>query len=215
MRQISKAKLVGVSYAAMVVMATLAGGPQAVAQEAAAASDEKETDGGLNEIVVTAQHRAENQQDVPISITAITADALGSSGVSATSDLSQVVPAVQMTRIGPSGLFFVRGVGTTNAAAGEEGANAFYVDGVYIPDLAGTVNNFNNIARIEVLKGPQGTLFGRNASGGLIHIITRDPSADETIVSGNVGYANFDTVSGQLYASTPLSENLAVDLGKL
>ena len=117
-----------------------------------------------------------------------------------------------MTRIGPSGLFFVRGVGTTNAAAGEEGANAFYVDGVYIPDLAGTVNNFNNIQRVEVLKGPQGTLFGRNASGGLIHIITRDPSSDKTVVSGKIGYANFETVSGQLYASTPLTDNLAWDI---
>jgi iron complex outermembrane receptor protein len=192
----------------MVLAGTLSAG-QALAQEAAGPPV---TEGGLDEIVVTAQHRAENQQDVPISITAITADTLGSSGISATSDLSQVVPAVQMTRIGPSGLFFVRGVGTTNAAAGEEGANAFYVDGVYIPDLAGTVNNFNNIQRVEVLKGPQGTLFGRNASGGLIHIITRDPSTDETIVTGKVGYANYETVSGQLYLSTPLTDNLAVDL---
>lgn len=207
MMQFSKARLVGASYAAMVLAAVLPA-EQALAQEAAGPPAE----GGLAEIVVTAQHRAENQQDVPISITAITADTLGSSGISATSDLSQVVPAVQMTRIGPSGLFFVRGVGTTNAAAGEEGANAFYVDGVYIPDLAGTVNNFNNIERVEVLKGPQGTLFGRNASGGLIHIITRDPSADETIVTGKVGYANFETVSGQLYLSTPLTDNLAIDL---
>lgn len=210
MTQFLKAGTAGVSYATMMLAAMLPAG-QALAQESAG-PPAGETEGGLAEIVVTAQHRAENQQDVPISITAITADTLGSSGISATSDLSQVVPAVQMTRIGPSGLFFVRGVGTTNAAAGEEGANAFYVDGVYIPDLAGTVNNFNNIARVEVLKGPQGTLFGRNASGGLIHIITRDPSTDKTIVKGKLGYGNFETVSGQLYLSTPLTDNLAVDV---
>ncbi|MFA7387694.1 MAG: TonB-dependent receptor [Thiohalobacteraceae bacterium] len=211
MGQNSKSTYLGASCAALALAAILPAGQQALAQDAGNPA-ETGSEGGLSEIVVTAQHREENQQDVPISITAITADTLGSSGVSATSDLSQVVPAVQMTRIGPSGLFFVRGVGTTNAAAGEEGANAFYVDGVYIPDLAGTVNNFNNIARVEVLKGPQGTLFGRNASGGLIHIITRDPDGDETIVKGKVGYANYETVSGQLYASTPLTQNLAVDL---
>ena len=211
MSRISKAKIVRASCASIILAATLSSGQQAIAQVAATpAAPAKE--GGLNEIVVTAQHRSENQQNVPIAITAITAETLGSSGVSATTDLSQVVPAVQMTRIGPSGLFFIRGVGTTNAAAGEEGANAFYVDGVYIPDLAGTVNNFNNIERVEVLKGPQGTLFGRNASGGLVHIITRDPSADRTIVSGNAGYGNYKTVSGQLYASTPLTNNLAVDV---
>ncbi|MFT3966686.1 MAG: TonB-dependent receptor plug domain-containing protein, partial [Sphingobium sp.] len=112
-------------------------------------------DNGLEEIIVTAQRRSENLQKVPISVTAVTASALESAGVSGTNSLPQITPSVTFTRSGPSGLFFIRGVGTTNAAAGEEGANAFYVDGVYIADLGQTINNFNNVERIEVMKGPQ------------------------------------------------------------
>ena len=145
----------------------------------------------LEEVIVVAQHRKENLQAVPIAVTAVTGEALTESGIEASNTLPQLVPSVQFTRSGASGLFFVRGVGTTNAAVGKEGSNAFYVDGVYIADLAQTVNNFNNIDRIEVLKGPQGTLFGRNAFGGLIHIVTRDPG-DELIAKGQVGYANYD-----------------------
>lgn len=167
--------------------------------------------GQLEEIVVTAQRRAERLQDVPIAVTALTSEALESSGVGGTNALPQIAPSVNLGRSGPSGLFFIRGVGTTNAAAGEEGANAFYVDGVYLPNLSQTISNFNNVERVEVLKGPQGTLFGRNATGGLIHIITRDPS-DEFVVRGQIGYANYDTKSGQLYVAGPLSDTLSADL---
>ncbi len=166
---------------------------------------------GLAEIIVTAQRRAENLQDVPIAVTAITADSLKNSGVSATNDLPQIVPSVQMTRSGPSGLFFVRGVGTTNAAAGEESANAVYVDGVYLGDLSQAINNFNNIARVEVLKGPQGTLFGRNATGGLIHIITREPGQD-LVFRGQFGLANYETLSSQGYVAAPLGDKLSADI---
>lgn len=167
--------------------------------------------GRLEEIVVTAQRRAENLQEVPIAVSAITGDSLRNSGVEVSRDLPQVVPSVQFTRSGPSGLFFIRGVGTTNAAAGEEGANAFYVDDVYLGDLSQTINEFNNIERIEVLKGPQGTLFGRNATGGLVHIITREPT-DETVVSGEVGYGNYNTFNAKLYVAGPLTDNVKADL---
>jgi iron complex outermembrane receptor protein len=165
----------------------------------------------LDEIVVTAQRRAENLQEVPIAVTAVTAEALSNVGIDASNALPQIVPSVQMTRSGPSGLFFVRGVGTTNAAAGEEGANAVYVDNVYLGDLSQTINNFNNISRIEVLKGPQGTLFGRNATGGLIHIITEEPGQD-FVLRGQVGYANYDTLSSKLYIAGPLSDKVSADL---
>ncbi|WP_159977615.1 MULTISPECIES: TonB-dependent receptor [unclassified Novosphingobium] len=167
--------------------------------------------GALEEIVVTAQRRAENLQAVPIAIAAVTADALSRAGVNDTNSLSQVVPSVNFQRSGASGLFFVRGVGTTNASVGDEGSNAFYVDGVYIPDLSGTVTQFNNISRIEVLKGPQGTLFGRNAFGGLIHIITKEPG-DVFETQGEAGYSNYQTVQGKLYVGGPVTENVSMDL---
>lgn len=166
---------------------------------------------GLEEIIVTAQRREESLQDVPIAVAAVTAQTLESSGIDTTRDLPQMIPSVQFTRSGPSGLIFIRGVGTTNAAAGEESANAVYVDGVYLADLAQAINNFNNIERVEVLKGPQGTLFGRNATGGLIHIITRDPG-DEFVASGDVGYANYDTWRARAYFAAPIGENVSADL---
>jgi iron complex outermembrane receptor protein len=180
----------------------------AMAQDPAPAVEEQ---AGLEEIVVTAQRRSENLQDVPIAVSAVTAATLERTGIEATRDLPQVVPSVQFTRSGPSGLFFVRGVGTTNAAAGEEGANAVYVDGVYMADLGQTINYFNNIERLEVLKGPQGTLFGRNATGGLIHVITREPGRD-TVMTGEIGYANYNTIHARAYAAGPLSETISADI---
>lgn len=168
--------------------------------------------GGLSEIVVTAQRREENLQSVPISVSALNSATLESTGIQGTADLPQLVPSVQMTRSGPSGLFFIRGVGTTNAAAGEEGANAVYIDNVYLGDLTQTFTQFNNIKRVEVLKGPQGTLFGRNATGGLIHIITRDPPQDKAELKGQFGAANYQTVSSQLYVGAPITDTLSADI---
>ena len=172
-------------------------------QDAPAASSK----GGLKEIVVTAQRREENLRDVPIAVNAITSDALKNAGIADTNSLVQAVPSLNFTRSGPSGIFIIRGVSTPNGAAGEEGSTAVYVDDVYMPDLAQTINKFNNIERIEVLNGPQGTLFGRNATGGLIRIITRDPG-DHTEFKGQVGVGNYDIFSGQAYFSTPLTDNV-------
>ncbi|MCT2401159.1 TonB-dependent receptor [Novosphingobium mangrovi (ex Huang et al. 2023)] len=184
----------------------------AMAQNTTKPAPEKpQQSAGLDEIVVTAQRRAENLQEVPIAIAAVSSDTLSKAGVNETNTLSQVVPAVNFQRSGASGLFFVRGVGTTNASVGDEGSNAFYVDGVYIPDLSGTVTQFNNIERIEVLKGPQGTLFGRNAFGGLIHIITKEPG-DFLEAQGEAGYANYQTVHGKLYVGGPITSNVSMDL---
>lgn len=180
----------------------------ALAEEAGTA---EQGSGGLNEIIVTAQRRAENLQEVPIAVSAVTAEALETTGIDTTRDLPQVIPSVQFTRSGPSGLFFVRGVGTTNAAAGEEGANAVYVDGVYMADLGQTINYFNNIERIEVLKGPQGTLFGRNATGGLIHVITREPG-DTLKADGEFGLGNYETISARAYVGGPIAQGLSADV---
>lgn len=165
----------------------------------------------LEEVIITAQHREELLQDVPIAVSVATAEALKNIGVDATRDLPQLIPSVQFTRSGASGLFFIRGVGTTNAAAGEESSNSVYIDGVYQPDLAQGINTFNNIQRVEVIKGPQGTLFGRNATGGLIHIITREPG-QEMVANFEAGYADYETISGQAYFGGPITEKISADI---
>lgn len=166
----------------------------------------------LDEIVVTAQKRAENMQDVPLAVSAVDAKALSAMGVSGTEDLNVAVPGLNFTNGVGSGLPFIRGVGTSDTSPGNENAISIYVDGVYIPSSTAGIFDFNNIDRIEVLRGPQGTLFGRNASGGIIHVITKDPDLVDSHLDVTVGYGNFSTFTGNLYGSTPLGDSVAVDL---
>ncbi|KKC26013.1 hypothetical protein WP12_10325 [Sphingomonas sp. SRS2] len=106
---------------------------------------------------------------------------------------------------------FLRGIGNSGAAVGNESSVAVYIDGVYYTTVPSGAFALGNIARVEVLKGPQGTLFGRNASGGVIQLITADPSHSQKL-KGNISYGNYKTVNGDLYASTGLSETVAIDL---
>ncbi|WP_144097603.1 TonB-dependent receptor [Croceicoccus sediminis] len=177
-------------------------------------ADEAETKPAAWEIVVTAQKREQNLQDVPVSITAVTSDALVSGGITTTADLSAAVPGLNVTRQLSSIAPIIRGVGNYNSAPGAEGAVAVYVDGVYQPDAHGAVLALANIDRIEVLRGPQGTLFGRNATGGLIHVITRTPSFTPT-GDFSVSYGNKETVELKGYLSGPLSDTIAIDFAGL
>ncbi|EQB02846.1 hypothetical protein L288_15550 [Sphingobium quisquiliarum P25] len=180
------------------------------APDSAAAPESQSADSGLEDIIVTAQRRSENIQRVPIAITAVTADTIQSMGVRGTQDLSSISPGLYFgTQIGNASPF-IRGVGTFAVSAGQESAVSVYVDGVYIASQSGSVFALNNIERVEILKGPQGTLFGRNATGGLIQVITKDPSHD-TQVQGTIGYGNYDTTEAKIYASTGLTDTIAVD----
>ncbi|MFA5632142.1 MAG: TonB-dependent receptor [Porticoccaceae bacterium] len=181
-----------------------------VAAMDAVAQPQRGSVSGLEEIVVTAQRRAESQQDVPIAITTQTADMLVQSGIESTQELGMVVPNLVITREGTAQTAFLRGIGNPAAGAGQEPSVAFYVDGVYNPNPTSATMAFNNIERVEVLKGPQGTLFGRNTTGGVVHVITKDPS-HEAQGSAEVGVGNYDTVKGRFYGTTGLSDDLAAD----
>lgn len=165
----------------------------------------------VEEIVVTAQKRAENVQDVPISIVAVSAQMAKSSGVKSTEDLSILTPGLNFSRVTSSAVIFMRGVGTAGVQAGNDNAIATFVDGIYMPGQAASIVPFNNIERVEVLKGPQGTLFGRNASGGAINVITRTPSYD-TKLEADFGYGNKETIEANIYGTQGLSDVLAADL---
>lgn len=165
----------------------------------------------LEEIVVTAQRRSESVQKVPIAISAVSASMLQAQGITDSAALSASVPGLQLNRSFRGGTPFIRGIGNPSGALGDEGAVAFYVDGVYQTNLIAQLFEFNNIERVEVLKGPQGTLFGRNALGGVVQVITRDPS-HQTQADASVGYSNYDTFRGALYATTGLGDNLAADI---
>ncbi len=152
-----------------------------LAQTAASAED----NGGVPDIVVTAERRETNLQSTPIAITAISADGLRSRGVAVINDLAATVPNLTSTT-GPQGSadanFFIRGVGQFDFIVTNDPGVGVYVDGVYIGRTVGAMLDSGDIARVEVLRGPQGTLFGRNTLGGAISVTTRAP--DPTGFSG-------------------------------
>ncbi|MFM2272108.1 MAG: hypothetical protein RL702_1173 [Pseudomonadota bacterium] len=124
------------------------------------------------EIIVTAQRRAERLQEVPLAISAFTGESLQSQGITSTRDLTIVTPGLNFTQSSFSPQPTIRGIGTRGVSASEESVVPVYVDGVYQPFLASTVMELNNVERIEVLRGPQTALYGRNSTGGAINIIT-------------------------------------------
>jgi iron complex outermembrane receptor protein len=147
----------------------------ATAQQAGASS------GGLQEVIVTAQRREQNEQEIGISLSAVTGADLTDLGVVNATDITKSMPAVVLTQPnGPSSFSLaIRGVVQNDFADHQESPAAIYVDDVYVSQMIGLAFSAFDIDRVEVLRGPQGTLFGRNATGGLAHFISRRPT-DET-----------------------------------
>ncbi|MBA6117080.1 TonB-dependent receptor [Pseudomonas putida] len=167
--------------------------------------------GALETVTVTAQRRSEDLQKVPITVQSFDAERLQNAGVSSTVDLGRLTPGLVYGRGVGLGSPFLRGVGTSSNGPGVENSVAVYVDGVYQATKSSAISDITDVERVEVLKGPQGTLFGRNASGGLIHIMTKDPTY-EPEGRIKVGYANYDTRTTSGYGSLGLSENVAANL---
>ncbi|WKD48466.1 TonB-dependent receptor [Microbulbifer spongiae] len=162
----------------------------------------------IEEVVVTAQKRAENLQDVPIAITAFTGDNIKESGVKNLTDLGKYTPGVEMHNdVALQPIYSIRGIQTNDWTAGSDPAVAVYVDGVYTGRGAGAEIPLTDIERVEVLKGPQGTLFGRNATGGAIHIITIKPQAENT-TELNYTLGNFGRQSSDLVLNGQLTDGL-------
>jgi iron complex outermembrane receptor protein len=195
-------------YSAMMPMAVLMNPVGALAAPdpaPAAAVDE------VQEIIVTAQRRKERLQDVPIVVDAFAGDQLEEAGIKSTLDLAAVTPGLEFGTQAAYGQPFLRGVGTVANGPGVESPVALYVDGIYYGAMIGSVLTLNDIEQVEVLKGPQGTLFGRNATGGLIQITTKDPTQK---FDGYVdaGYGSYNTATGDLYVTGGVTQSVAADL---
>lgn len=165
----------------------------------------------LEDIVVTAQRRAESLQKVPVSVTAIGGEGLAARNLQQVSELGTIVPGLNIPK--GSGVLqpFLRGIGNLTTAAGNESSVALYIDGVFYSRLSIAAFALANVDRVEVLKGPQGTLFGRNSSGGVIQVITKDPSHSPAM-EASLGYGNLATLEGKFYGTTGLTDKVAVDL---
>ena len=157
------------------------------------------TTGGLEEIIVTAQKRAQYSQDVGIALSAVTGDDLASLGAASATDITKAMPAVVLTQPnGPSSFSLsIRGVTQNDFADHQESPAAIYVDDVYVSQMAGLAFSMYDVDRVEVLRGPQGTLFGRNATGGLANFVTRRPTdATSGYVDVTFGQRNLTRVEG-------------------
>ena len=180
--------------------------PQSTAVEESAGAQ-------LAEIVVTAQKRAENVQDVPIAITAYSESDLRSKGITDIRGLSRLTPNVNLDAGSPfSGSNSVlsasiRGIGQDDFAFNLDPGVGVYVDGVYFARTVGANQNLLDVERIEILKGPQGTLFGRNTIGGAISIVTRNPG-DQLAVDAEVTGGSFNRRDVALRADLPISDTL-------
>lgn len=172
-------------------------------------ADQAAEQGGAD-IIVTAQGRAQALADVPLAISAVTAEALANSGANDIRQLNQVAPSLLVSSTGSDSNTSarIRGVGTVGDNAGLESSVAVFIDGVYRSRTGVGLNDLGEIERIEVLRGPQGTLFGRNASAGLLNIVTRGPSFDFG-ANGEFTYGNYDAYRAQLGITGPITDQLA------
>lgn len=186
-----KSKVCGRLFAGTAAVSLLT--TPALAQDVAAA---EEDNGAIAEIVVVAQKRAQNLQDVPVAVSALAGEELQSRGVSETSDLQGFVPSLQITtpygRTQPN--FALRGVSVANEfSASTASPVGVYVDEVYQSFRASHGQQLYDLERVEVLRGPQGTLYGRNTTGGAISFFSNKPQLDGSSGTLTAGYGNYDT----------------------
>jgi iron complex outermembrane receptor protein len=192
------------SLAALVLLA----GRAALAQPAA----EVVTSPALDEIVVTAEKRSERLLDVPLSVTAVTGDQLSKQGVTSAIDLGRVVPgfSYQQSSFGVP-VFTIRGIGIYDTFVGMSPAVTVYVDQAPLPFLAMTAGASLDLDRLEVLKGPQGTLFGQNSTGGAINYIAAKPTKDFQ-AGADLTYGRFNENDEEGFVSGPITNSLTARL---
>ncbi len=178
-----------------------------------ALAQDAEQSGGIEDIVVTAQRVEESAQRAPIAIDVIDADELVRQSVTRPEDLARAVPALSATNGGnPYTVFFVRGVGNATLNSYSDAAIAFNYDGVYIGRPSSTSGMFYDLQRVEVLKGPQGTLYGRNATAGAINVLPMTPQLGALTAGGVASYGNYNAINAQGHVNVPLGDTAAFRL---
>jgi outer membrane receptor protein involved in Fe transport len=186
--------------------------PSGVAHAQEAGAVEAEAPGGITDIVVTARRRAESAQSVPVAVTAISAETVLARDLTSLERIAAATPSFTVARAstGSGAQITIRGVGSSSTSIGIEQSVATVVDGVYYGQGRTINEGFFDLARVEVLKGPQALFFGKNATAGLINITTADPTS-ETEVIARAGYEfNAQQVQAELIGSTPVSDTLGV-----
>jgi iron complex outermembrane receptor protein len=206
MRQVSSWKAPLFASVAIGVLCAAGG---ATAQASADAPKGSATQ--VETLIVTAEKRSENLQSTPLTVQALSESALKAAGAQTVQDLETVVPGLAFGKNFSNGTPYIRGVGQNTGTLNVESPVAIYVDGVYLAQPNAGMFSFNNVQQIEVAKGPQGTLFGRNTTGGVIQVTTRQPSMTPSF-KGSVSYGNYNTVSGDAYVTGKIAPDVASSL---
>ena len=194
----------GVAFA-QALPATAAVPPDVSAQDAPAA-----VRGELQSIVVTAQRRPENKQSVPISVTALTAEQLGDRNITDLSQMEGMSPGFTFGRSGTDARPAMRGVRTENVAVNGDTTIGYFVDGIYKSRAQQALASFVDIARVEIQRGPQGTLYGRNTFGGNVSVITAAPVLGKFQAAGSVQLGSFSKLRLEGMLNLPVNDMLAV-----
>ena len=197
------------AFAALVVSPALA---QTAPADAATSAEADAPQEGLGEIIVTAQRREESSQKAAVPLSVIDGEALAAAGITQADRLNQLAPALQVQSSSTGNLIFLRGVGNFNVVATSDPAVAFNYDGVYVGRPTNSTGVFYDLARVEVLKGPQGILYGRNATGGAINVLPQQPRLGEFSGYVSATYGNYDTINAEGAINAPLGDNGAVRL---
>ena len=178
-------------------------------------AQERASNDVFEEVVVTATKRSQSIYEVPLAISAFTGDALHKQGILDLTDIGKFVPNLNVTGFSAGHTSstnpFIRGIGLQDHLITTDPGVGVYVDGVYLGRQVGQNWSLSNIERVEVLRGPQGTLYGRNSIGGAINIITRQPGAEETMTAG-IQAGTRARVNADFYANTRLSDTVAVSV---
>ncbi len=189
------------------------GAPLPAQEEAQPAPEAVVDDGNGNEIVVTATKREQTLQDVPVAVSVTTAQTIERAQIRDIRDLATVVPSLRVNQLQSSANtnFYIRGFGNGANNAGIEPSVGLFVDGVYRSRSASMIADLPDVQRIEVLRGPQSTLFGKNASAGVISLVTKKPQFK---FGGNIeaSYGNFNAIVLKGVVTGPISQNVAVSL---
>jgi iron complex outermembrane recepter protein len=163
----------------------------------------------LDEVVVTAQRRVENLQDVPIAATAISGEQLQSKAILRLGDLQFAAPSLVITDTGLTQSVNIRGIGLASGSPQVANGVATYIDGLFQPPIVST-NSFYDIANVEVLRGPQGTIAGANSTGGAIFITSRNPKLQEYEGHAQIEAGNFSTQAAQGAVNVPIADTFAM-----
>ncbi|GGO99779.1 TonB-dependent receptor [Stakelama pacifica] len=180
--------------------------PQAAPPAAASSTDTSDTTG---DIVVTAQKRSENLSKVPLAITAFSGEQLTSRGIAQTSDLQTITPGLLMQPTNRETVVAIRGIANNVRAISADPSVATYLDGVYLSRSNMVLGALYDVQRVEVLKGPQGTLYGRNATGGVINIISQQPT-DTLSGNGYIGGGSYGLMEASAALNAPITDGTAI-----